>query len=180
MQEQEYGTITVQQILDRANVGRSTFYAHFHEKDQLLLFGLHRLEEQLREIPADSRRPEDMVGFSRALFEHADDYRAEFRSLVAGGGWAIVRGFFAEMFVRLMVERLRSVRAYRKIAWSVPFELLVQYLASTMLEVLSWWMRKPKGQYAPSEVDAMYRRLVWPALQASAPRAGNPVPGRRA
>ena len=36
MQERDFDAITVQQILDRAGVGRATFYAHYRNKEDAL------------------------------------------------------------------------------------------------------------------------------------------------
>src|SRR6478609_3575402 len=47
LQEQRYDTITVQQIIDRANVGRSTFYAHYLDKEDLLQSEIAGMVERL-------------------------------------------------------------------------------------------------------------------------------------
>ena len=47
MIEKGYEVITVQDIIDRANVGRSTFYAHYVGKQDLLLSGLKNLSKHL-------------------------------------------------------------------------------------------------------------------------------------
>src|SRR5215469_12637534 len=73
IREKPYGEIVVQEILDRANVGRSTFYMHFRDKDELLLSGIHDMLGTVH-APVDvqpSPKPnESIVGFSLPVFEH--------------------------------------------------------------------------------------------------------------
>src|SRR5262245_57855262 len=74
--EKGYDQVTVQEVLDRADVGRATFYAHFTDKDDLLISGLLELRDSLREqlatmVRSDgSTRPEH-PDLTRVLFEHA-------------------------------------------------------------------------------------------------------------
>jgi AcrR family transcriptional regulator len=49
--EKKYESITVQELLDRADVGRSTFYMHFQDKDELLLSGFQYLQSFLESVP---------------------------------------------------------------------------------------------------------------------------------
>jgi AcrR family transcriptional regulator len=52
--ERKYESITVQEILDRADVGRSTFYMHFQDKDELLVSGFQHLQSLLKSAQAAS------------------------------------------------------------------------------------------------------------------------------
>src|SRR5262244_2336456 len=66
IREKPYDGIVVQEILDRANVGRSTFYMHFSDKDDLLVSGIH---DMLRSVhatkwPSSVKRHERLIGFS--------------------------------------------------------------------------------------------------------------------
>ena len=54
IREKPYDAIVVQEILDRANVGRSTFYMHFSDKDDLLVSGIH---DMLRSVQATNGHP---------------------------------------------------------------------------------------------------------------------------
>jgi AcrR family transcriptional regulator len=74
MGEKDYESITVQDILEKADVGRSTFYVHFRNKDDLLKSGLEMFRAWLFEAQKNAREssqsPDIVLGFTLALFEH--------------------------------------------------------------------------------------------------------------
>ena len=167
MFEKSYESIVVQDILDRANIGRSTFYTHFRDRDELLVDGLQGLREFLhnaqKTTPVTSgKRYEKVIGFSLAMFEHAYEHTKLFRALVGGPGWVIVRQHLEEMLVQLMKDEARLL--YKKqVASEVPFELFMHFLGATFITVLTWWFnyRKP---LSPQEINALFRELVIPTL----------------
>jgi AcrR family transcriptional regulator len=77
IREKAHDSISVKEILDRANVGRSTFYMHFRDKDDLLVSGIH---DMLRSIPpkgspSPTGRYDRIIGFSLPIFEHIYQHR---------------------------------------------------------------------------------------------------------
>src|SRR5260370_21797664 len=81
-----YDAITIQEIIDEADVGRATFYAHYRSKEDLLRGGFTRLRAELKAardvgVSKGKRGP---LSFSLAMFEHACAYRDVYRALVGG------------------------------------------------------------------------------------------------
>ena len=93
--EKNYDSITVQEVLDRADVGRSTFYTHFQSMDELLSLGTQELRVTLNAALEEQRKSlkphENVIAFSRAMFDHAHGYRNVYFALLNTGAWPIVR-----------------------------------------------------------------------------------------
>src|SRR5271169_2706245 len=70
MQEQPFETITVQHVLDRAGVGRSTFYAHFRDKDDLFLSDVEDFLELMSTALLRHGDTSQRVAPVRELFAH--------------------------------------------------------------------------------------------------------------
>lgn len=167
MFEKSYESIVVQDILDRANVGRSTFYTHFRDRDELLVNGLQDLRELLRTAQtaaraASARNHEHVIGFSLAMFEHAYSHKKLYQALVGGPGWAIVRQHIEDMLVQLMTEEARTLFK-KKTSSEVHFELFVHFLGATFMSVLTWWFNQ-RNPLSPKEIDTLFRKLVIPTL----------------
>src|SRR5512145_1813977 len=95
IKEKGYERITVQEIIDRADVGRSTFYAHFRDKEDLLVYGLEELREPFGSTPVGNRRGAGGSP-SLAVFEHFARYNDVWSAMARRRG--------AEVFVRHLHE----------------------------------------------------------------------------
>src|ERR671929_2025740 len=84
IREKDYGTITVSDIIERANVGRSTFYAHYRDKDDLFVGEMDRVVEVLSQrIPGQEETP---FFPSLGLFRHVGEEYELYKALVWGPG----------------------------------------------------------------------------------------------
>jgi AcrR family transcriptional regulator len=167
--EKSYDAIVVKEILARANVGRSTFYTHFRDKDELLESGIRDvLRAGDRTSPERTTAFADRVlRFSLPVFEHIERYRSAGDSSGDAQGQAVVHEHLERVLVELIAKELRSAdRLMRKAGGTtIPCDLLARYVASAFLLVLNWWLDSDEP-LAPRRADEVFRALVIPTLTA--------------
>ena len=156
--ERGWDATSIQDVCDRAEVGRSTFYTHFADKEDLLLAGFDDLRAMLKEAVRSDGLAGQPLGFTRPLLEHAAENHRLFRALVGKrSGQAVQRRFF-ELVVHLTQGELAAT-----IGAGPKLDATVQYIAGAFFRLVIWWvdMRKP---IAAAEVDAIFHRLTRPVL----------------
>jgi AcrR family transcriptional regulator len=172
--EKGFESVTVQDILERADVGRSTFYAHYRDKHDLLIESFKGVGAFLaHEQQAVKAVAGHALGFSLAMFEHAAEQRKLIRAMVGKQSGAIIQKQLHGMIADMMRKELEAhVAAGAEPA--IPLEITVEFAASAYIALLNWWFEQ-KLPYTPAEMDEIYRALVSPGLEAAlAPRpAGN-------
>jgi AcrR family transcriptional regulator len=166
-----YEAITVQDIIDEADVGRSTFYAHYTGKEDLLRSGFQFLRAHLantqRATGAETGKSRDEpLGFSLALFEHASEYTDVYRALVGGRGGAVAVNEIRQILSELVRKELSTVRD----DGTVSRELVAQFIVGAFLTVLTWWLERKPG-LPPPQVDAMFRHLTLEGIGQSRPKS---------
>jgi len=162
--EKGYEAVTVQDIIDRANVGRSTFYAHFLDKQQLLLSGFEELRVFLaQQHVAMAASGERRLGFSLAMFEHACSYRPVYRALIGKQSGAVVRKQMQQMLTELVRNELAALAP--RDAAPIPLEIVVQYTVSAFMGLLIWCADHNTPDTA-AQMDAIFQQLTMPGVLA--------------
>ncbi len=147
-----YERLTVQDILDRADVGRSTFYAHYRDKEALLTATFDDMREQLEreagdEAPLHPGRPAELI------FSHAHRNRRVYQALCGRqGGQAVQRHLH-----RMVRDLLRDAIAPADPA--LPVELVAEFHTSATLGLLLWWIDQDFA-HGPEWLAAAYRSLA--------------------
>ena len=159
--EKGYEAITVEEICERANVGRSTFYAHFTSKDDLKRRGLEHLRRELieQQKSASSLTGTNVPGlaFTSTMFTHARDHIHLYRALVGSRGGAIALTTIRQTLCEIVRGELAEIRD--KDPHVVPRELAVQYIVGAFMAVLTWWL-DGGAKLPPQRINAMFQRLA--------------------
>jgi AcrR family transcriptional regulator len=159
MQEKPFDTITVQDVLDRAHVSRSTFYAHYSDKDDLLMSDAEEFFEALSMALSAHGDKSDRVFPVQEFFTHLSDVQPFFKALVKSGKYQenmdLARGHFARGIERRLSELPRSK--------SIPANQLPAIAfthAGALLSLLTWWLDRGMRE-SPAEMDELFHRMVW-------------------
>jgi len=169
IREKDYDSIVVKEILDRANVGRSAFYTHFRDKDELLASAIHDILGAVPSVhPQSGDRPtEKILWFSLPIFEHLDRHRRSGDLKLGPRGRAILHNHLQKVLADLIGEEVRrNLQGRRKIERKTPPDLLVQCVASTFILVLNWWVDN-KWTLPSKEVNNLFRALILPMLNTN-------------
>jgi AcrR family transcriptional regulator len=172
MIEKGYDAVTVQDIIDRADVGRSTFYAHFPGKKTLLLSQFEELEVFLAEQQKLSRsRPspadpvDSLLGFSLPMFQHVAEHRRTWAAIAGRQAGSIVIRQIEGILERI-VGRDIGARAHRRSPAGIPPAVITQFVVQSMLGLMTWWLDQA-DPYPPEEIDRMFRQLAAPSIAAA-------------
>ena len=156
----------MKEILDRANVGRSTFYTHFRDKHELLVSAIHDLLRSVRsdKTPSPAKRSERVLGFSLPIFEHIDRHRRTDDAGIGAEDRVRLHDHLREVLAELIADDLaEGLSGSKKAAARIPPSLLVEYLSSTFVLVLNWWVES-RSRLPPSDVNDVFRALALPTL----------------
>lgn len=161
MQEKAFDEITVQEVLDRAGVGRSTFYAHYRDKDDLFLSDVEDFFDLISTLLTRRGVSLERVAPVDELFAHVSEAREFYNAMVASGKLQDVldlgRGFFA----RSIEERL--VMAHVEME-PVQLKAHAYALAGALFALLDWWIDHGMAE-KPEAMDALFHRMVWSGLK---------------
>lgn len=165
LREKGYSAITVSDIIERANVGRSTFYAHYHDKDDLFVSELDRVIELLGHRMSNQK---GMPFFpSLGLYQHVGEEYELYKALVWTPGIdLLIKHLQASLSHRIEQGLQKSGKDFE-----IPPPILASFIAGSFLTLLKWWLEN-KMIYSPEEMDAIFRRLALAGIETSEQQPG--------
>jgi len=163
IQEKPIDDVTVQEVLDRASVGRSTFYLHFRDKNDLLLSELEKFLEMMSTALSIRKEESRRVVPVEELFAHIGKQKKIYRALADSGRlndfFDLAQGYFS----RGIEQRLRESKGLAKLPQRELAARAVA-LAGSLLSLLRWWLDRGAKE-PPGDMDKLFHRIVSKELQ---------------
>jgi AcrR family transcriptional regulator len=162
--EKGYDSVTIQDITDRANLGRATFYLHYRDKEELLMTMLEGVFEDLLDHASHVVKSEmsmtrsfPMLYIFHHAAEHSDLYRALFQAQVGQGiAWKM------QDFLALRAQELTGIWE-QEAPSSVPVEMWTNWLAGSFLALVRWWLEN-NMPYSPEYMEHIFWQLSLPGV----------------
>lgn len=162
LQDKPFDNVTVKEVLDRASVGRSTFYLHFRDKNDLLLAQLEIFLEIMSTRLSVQKEASTRVAPVMEMFAHLGEQTKLYRALAASGRLNDFFDLAQDYFVRGIKRRLNESKRVAKIP---PRELNARAvaIAGSLLSLMRWYMDHGAKE-DPQEMDTMFHRMVWKGM----------------
>lgn len=175
IEEKGYDAVTVEEITGRANLGRTTFYLHYRDKEDLLLEGFSELVDdlfqQIARIPLSAWRLGNeaapgtpaLVTPIRMIFQHARENAWLYRLVLRGEGLTRISSRLHE-YINSAVHAFLQVKAGTegvRFEARVPLEVFSNYFASALIGMITWWLEH-NTPYPAEQMAEMFERLFMP------------------
>ena len=169
LSKKNYSAITVQEIIDAADIGRTTFYAHFETKDDLLKALCAELFDHIIRSAADSTHTHGLYSDGSApesVFCHLLQHLAENGNNILGLLSCESNELFLRYFKDSLNELVRSQLPDRESRGQaqLPEGYLVNHISSSFVETVLWWVKNGLKQ-SPEEMSACFLAVIAPSAK---------------
>ncbi len=161
--ERGYDTITVQDITERANIGRATFYLHYHDKEQLLEESLLSLFEDLtKDVELAPGFPATYQSLSIHVFQHIAERHELYQALLKEGGPPFIIVRMHRWLASLIQHRVLKAHI-EQCTREVDAGLLAMHCAGSLLALVIWWLDHDLSP-AAEELGNLFWQLISPGI----------------
>ncbi len=166
--EQGYDSVTIEEITDRADLGRTTFYLHFKDKEELFMHAIDTICEDfiekhenllaLIDHPGNTLTTLQMNLDERILyhiFNHARNHADLYQVMLRGEGSAKASRRFSTVIKDETIKRLKSVEGLKT---KVPLKVFAVFFSGTLIEMVTWWLENNQP-YSIQEMVQYYQQM---------------------
>lgn len=158
--ERGYDAITIQDIVDRANVGRTTFYLHYSSKDELFMschevivskFHIGLFHPLSREELLSPETPPEVA----SAYQHLEEERTLLYPMFQGKDSLLILRQIRDRSAREIEANLRAV--FGDASSTIPLDMLANYLAGAQIALMQWWLEKRRPHSADHLTQTFHR-----------------------
>lgn len=167
--ERGYDALTIQEIVDRADVGRTTFYTHFNSKDDLFMSCHEAIVTQFHSGPLyrhplsreELLSPEVPPGMVSA-YRHLEEARSRLDPIFQGKDGPRILRRIRDQSAQEVEANLRAAFAHADS--TIPLDILASYLAGAQIALMQWWLEKRRS-HSPENLAHTFHRLQRAAIR---------------
>lgn len=167
MREKGYGKITVQDILKRAQIGRTTFYAHFTSKEDVLKASIEHLRNNLLEavkaeaVKNETRHKTPRLKFTIHFFDHILSHHKLYDDIVGRDDFFIIERYFLRMLADLIGRELTAPQNTN--LQRIKLELTIQHLVGAIWSISIWALERK--HLSASAIDEHFQNMAFVGLE---------------
>lgn len=161
--EKGYDTVTVQDITDRADIGRGTFYIHFKDKEEVVWTAIQDLcldleqtaHQQYKDNIPDQQEYYGLLYIFRQVDKNCDLFRVCFSSR----GSAALTERVTDLLADIILYDLQNQPALHDPNSDVPLVIIAQMMTGLITRMISWWLNTPNDYTAEQMAGMIYKTL---------------------
>lgn len=168
LEHKSYSNITVQEIIDEANIGRSTFYAHFQTKDDLLGELCKELFAHIVDSAMDCTHTHGLYSNASApesvfchLLQHLQENDNNILGLLSCESSEIFLRYFKDSLNELIHAQFVNQNRHKNS--TLPDDFLINHISGSFVEMVLWWIKGRRKQ-TPEQLDRYFRAVIEPIL----------------
>ena len=180
IKEKGYDSISVEEITQRANIGRATFYLRYNDKEDLLIDVFRELANErvrtLSEIPfsawlptlenlnqgAENKPSPPFLMVFQHIANHTELYHILVKSEKSDRILERLRKIIAQSITEFMQAKIKNDPI--PLLFEVPIDLLAAYFSGALLSCVDWWLEQG-SPYSTEEMTRMFQRLFFPGAR---------------
>ncbi|MFO7623519.1 MAG: TetR/AcrR family transcriptional regulator [Anaerolineales bacterium] len=176
--EKGYDSVTIEEITQRADVGRTTFYLHYKDKEDLLIENIDAIIDefigQISSVPlsawAMSLEEDGSLGEGLSpvllVFQHAADNEDLYRVMLRGEGVSRAQNQIRSVISHAVRDFLQNwvEKDHLVITPSVSLDFFTNYFAGSLMGILTWWLEKDMP-YEPLKMAIMFQKMFYPGAK---------------
>lgn len=163
-----YNKIIVQEIIDKADVGRTTFYSHFATKEELLKALCENLFDHIIKSAADCTHTHGLYSDKNSpepifchLLQHLQENDNNILDLLSCESSELFLRYFKQNLNELI--KTQFIKQNSHSSSKLPLDFLINHISGSFVEMVLWWI-KGRMKQTPEQLDQYFRSVIEPII----------------